>query len=79
MKALQRVAAVFWQQPQLKRSCRGLWNSLSDVALTRKFPLFSSSDEKRALLGWGMFLSQTRARIKNRIQAGLQRYNRTVD
>ena len=34
---------------------------------------------QRELLGWGMFLSQTRARMKNRIQAVLQRYNRTVD
>jgi hypothetical protein len=34
--------------------------------------------DQRELLRWGMFLSQPRARLKNRIQAVLQRYSRTV-
>jgi transposase len=62
-----------------EKDARGLAMLLRNGTLPDVWIPPAALRDQRELLRWRMFLSQTRARMKNRIHAVLQRYNRTVD
>jgi hypothetical protein len=66
---------------QIELETRGwpaAWPLLGSGTLSDVWIPPAALGDQRELLRWGMFLSQPRARLKNRIQAVLQRYSRTV-